>query len=215
MAWPLAFAQVREMHLSGNFELPKLHAFVWWWIEALVLLLNYPAARSMLEGSVEHPFANKRMLFTYRKSPTAICASISCVYLSQPCVQARVLSEENADAQDIEVLAADTSDMLVGIGNATWTGTPRIISWNPMAVVFENFLSVEECDYILKRAKPRMEPAMLVNSKEQRHQRSKSRTSHGAFFDSFEDDVLAMITNRIAHVAKVPPGMVPIICHCT
>lgn len=98
------------------------------------------------------------------------------------------------------------SDVLVGIGNATWSGTPRIVSWHPMAVVYDKFLTEEECDYILKLSKPRMEPAMLVNSKEQKHQRSKSRTSHGAFLDSFEDDVLSMITNRIAHVAKVPPG---------
>lgn len=112
-----------------------------------------------------------------------------------------MLNDEGAGAQEIP-----SSDMLVGIGNATWSGTPRIVSWHPMAVVYDNFLSDEECDYILKHAKPLMEPAMLVNSKEARHQRSKSRTSHGAFFDSFEDKVLAMISNRIGHVAKVPPG---------
>eukprot|EP00892_Ulva_mutabilis_P001984 jgi/Ulvmu1/11787/UM008_0202.1 len=115
-------------------------------------------------------------------------------------VQARMFNIADPDPE-----TAVQSDVLMGIGNATWSGTPRIVSWHPMAVVFDNFLSDEECDYILKMAKPRMEPAMLVNSKEQKHQRSKSRTSHGAFMDSFEDDVLAMITNRIAHVAKVPP----------
>lgn len=51
-----------------------------------------------------------------------------------------------------------------------------------------------------------MEPAMIVNSDLHIHKKSKSRTSHGAFFDSFEDDVLSMISHRIAHVAKVPPG---------
>lgn len=77
-----------------------------------------------------------------------------------------------------------------------------------MAIVFDNFLSNEECDYLLKLSKPQMEPAMLVNSNEMKHIRSKSRTSHGAFFDSFGDEVLSMITHRIAHVAKVPPGKV-------
>jgi len=116
-------------------------------------------------------------------------------------LQARILNDAESGTEQMVA-----SDVLVGIGNATWSGTPRIVSWHPMAVVYDNFLTEEECDYILKLSKPRMEPAMLVNSKEQKHQRSKSRTSHGAFLDSFEDDVLSMITNRIAHVAKVPPG---------
>jgi hypothetical protein len=92
-----------------------------------------------------------------------------------------------------------------GIGNATWTGTPRIISWEPMATVYDNFLSEDECDYILELARPRMEPAMLV-SNDVKHKKSRSRTSHGAFFDSFQNPTLAMITDRIGHVARVPPG---------
>ena len=83
-----------------------------------------------------------------------------------------------------------------GLGNATWVGTPRIISWQPMATVYDDFLSEEECDYLLNLAQPQMEPAMLVNSDLQIHKKSKTRTSHGAFFDSFEDPVLAMITHR-------------------
>ena len=78
-----------------------------------------------------------------------------------------------------------------------------------MATVYDNFLTEEECDYLLKLATPKMEPAMLVNSELQKHKKSKSRTSHGAFFDSFGDPVLAMITNRIGHVARIPPGA----CH--
>ena len=96
--------------------------------------------------------------------------------------------------------------MTIGIGNATWTGTPRIVSWHPMAIVFDNFATEEECDYLLTLSKPQVEPAMLVYSNEMKHVRSKSRTSHGTFFDSFEDEVLAMLTNRIGHVARVPPG---------
>jgi hypothetical protein len=74
-----------------------------------------------------------------------------------------------------------------------------------MATVYDNFLTEEECDYILGVATPLMEPAMLVNSEVQKHRKSKSRTSHGAFMDSFQDPLLAMITHRIAHVARVPP----------
>lgn len=103
--------------------------------------------------------------------------------------------------------------MTIGIGNATWTGTPRIVSWHPMAIVFDHFATEEECDYLLKLSKPQLEPAMLVNSNEMKHVRSKSRTSHGTFFDSFGDEVLAMLTNRIAHVARVPPGELLSISH--
>lgn len=118
-------------------------------------------------------------------------------------LQARELSD-GASVQS-EPGSRET-DMTIGIGNATWTGTPRIVSWHPMAIVFDNFATEEECDYLLKKSKPQMEPAMLVNSNEMKHVRSKSRTSHGTFFDSFEDEVLAMLTNRIGHVARVPPG---------
>jgi hypothetical protein len=117
----------------------------------------------------------------------------------------------NADVDvDASVLQAPHlqigAGITIGIGNATWAGTPRIVSWHPMAVLYDNFATEEECDYLLNLSKPEMEPAMLVNSNEMKHVRSKSRTSYGAFFDSFGDAVLSMITHRIAHVAKVPPG---------
>lgn len=119
-------------------------------------------------------------------------------------LQARQLTAEmDVDASSQVPKAAPVT---IGIGNATWSGTPRIVSWHPMAIVFDNFATEEECDYLLKLSKPQMEPAMLVNSNEMKHVRSKSRTSHGTFFDSFGDEILAMITHRIAHVAKVPPG---------
>lgn len=97
--------------------------------------------------------------------------------------------------------------LLFGVGNATWSGTPRIVSWHPLATVYDNFLTPEECDYLLNKARPMMEPAMIVNSEQHIHKKSPARTSHGAFFDSFEDDVMSMISHRIAHVAKVPPGV--------
>lgn len=107
---------------------------------------------------------------------------------------------------DAQPRPADPSHGRYGIGNATWIGQPRIVSWKPMATVYDNFLTEEECDYLLKIATPKMEPAMLVNSEIQKHMKSKSRTSHGAFFDSFGDPIVAMITNRIGHVARIPPG---------
>jgi hypothetical protein len=115
----------------------------------------------------------------------------------QPATQARALiagQEVRLDGQT-----------RYGVGNATWTGVPRIVSWKPMATVYDNFLTEEECDYILDMARPLMEPAMLVNSEVQQHRKSKSRTSHGAFMDSFQDPVLAMITQRIGHVTRIPP----------
>jgi hypothetical protein len=80
-----------------------------------------------------------------------------------------------------------------------------------MAAVFDNFLTEQECEYILEKSRPFMEPAMLVHSGV-KHKKSKSRTSHGAFFDSFQDPILAMITDRIGHVARVPPGGVLSMC---
>ena len=125
-----------------------------------------------------------------------------CAAIAAAAVQVRAQLKPQRGEQQEE----DPRLQSFGIGNATWVGTPRIISWHPMAAVYDDFLSHEECDYLLNISRPLMEPAMLVNSNVQKHRRSKSRTSHGAFHDSFGDPVLAMITHRIGHVARVPPG---------
>ena len=86
-------------------------------------------------------------------------------------------------------------------------GAPQVLSWRPLATLYEDFLTEAECDYLLNISRPLMEPAMLVNRKQQKHIRSKARTSWGAFHDSLGDPVLAAITQRIAHVIRVAPGV--------
>ena len=125
------------------------------------------------------------------------------------CVQRDLDDSQQRGISDGEKLLQQPvaqSQQLFGIGNATWIGTPRVVSWQPLATVYDSFLSDEECEYLLNISRPLMEPAMLVNNKRQQHVRSESRTSQGAFHDSVGDPVLAMITHRIAHVARVPPG---------
>ena len=94
----------------------------------------------------------------------------------------------------------------IGSGAASWKGAPQIVSWSPLVMVFDNFLSDEECDHILKKADPLMEPAMLIDKANQ-HFRSKDRTSRGAFFDRGEDELITASDNRIAHATQVPAGV--------
>ena len=126
-------------------------------------------------------------------------------------MQARGLRAGSDGVNSLVELATEQQQRLIkhGVGNATWSGVPRIMSWQPMATVYDNFLSDEECDYLLKRSTAVMEPAMLVNSDLAIHRKSKARTSHGAFFHSYEDPVMAMITERIGHAARIPPGAPP------
>ncbi|KAD7477101.1 hypothetical protein E3N88_00237 [Mikania micrantha] len=51
-----------------------------------------------------------------------------------------------------------------GIGNKRdqWT---EILSWEPRAFVYHNFLSKEECDYLINLAKPHMAKSTVVDSK--------------------------------------------------
>lgn len=41
----------------------------------------------------------------------------------------------------------------------------RILSWSPRAFVYENFLSQDECDYIINMSQPLMQPSQVVDSK--------------------------------------------------
>ncbi|URE34214.1 P4Hc [Musa troglodytarum] len=101
---------------------------------------------------------------------------------------------------------------------------PEILSWSPRVILFHNFLSMEECDYLRAIAKPRLRTSTVVDIKTgkascQSHNillsdtfascrgmKSDVRTSSGMFLSSEERKypIIEAIEKRIAVFSQVP-----------
>ena len=68
--------------------------------------------------------------------------------------------------------------------------------------VFHNFLSPQECDYIIKKAKPKMTRSIVMGNTSDEVQ--DYRTSTQLFIDHKKDPILLEIGKRIARVLNMP-----------
>ncbi|RID59292.1 hypothetical protein BRARA_F02531 [Brassica rapa] len=57
----------------------------------------------------------------------------------------------------------------------------EVISWEPRAVVYHNFLTNEECEHLINLAKPNMVKSAVVDEKTGGSKDSRVRTSSGTF----------------------------------
>ncbi|KAL0463745.1 UNVERIFIED_CONTAM: putative prolyl 4-hydroxylase 10 [Sesamum latifolium] len=80
----------------------------------------------------------------------------------------------------------------------------EVISWEPRAFVFHNFLSKEECDYLISIAKPHMEKSTVVDSETGKSKDSRVRTSSGTFLARGRDKIVQRIEKRIADFTFLP-----------
>lgn len=83
---------------------------------------------------------------------------------------------------------------------------PEVVSWSPRIVVFHNFLSSEECNYLRAMAKPRLEVSTVVDARTGKGIKSKVRTSSGMFLSAEERKypMIQAIEKRISVYAQVP-----------
>ncbi|XP_057435101.1 probable prolyl 4-hydroxylase 3 [Lotus japonicus] len=82
-----------------------------------------------------------------------------------------------------------------------WT---EILSWEPRAFIFHNFLSKVECEYMINLAKPHMAKSSVVDSQTGKSVESRVRTSSGMFLKRGKDKVIQTIEKRIADFAFIP-----------
>lgn len=80
----------------------------------------------------------------------------------------------------------------------------EFISWEPRAFVYHNFLSKEECLYLISLAKPHMEKSTVVDSKSGKSVDSRVRTSSGMFLNRGQDKIISNIEKRIADFTFIP-----------
>ncbi|CAL9752165.1 unnamed protein product [Musa acuminata subsp. burmannicoides] len=82
-----------------------------------------------------------------------------------------------------------------------WT---EVLSWEPRAFLFHNFLSKEECEYLIELAKPYMKKSTVVDSTTGRSTDSRVRTSSGMFLRRGQDKIIRAIEKRIADFTFIP-----------
>lgn len=80
----------------------------------------------------------------------------------------------------------------------------EVISWEPRAFVYHNFLTDEECDYLIDLAKPSMKKSTVVDSETGKSRDSRVRTSFGTFLARGRDKTIRNIEKRIADFTFIP-----------
>lgn len=80
----------------------------------------------------------------------------------------------------------------------------EVISWEPRASVFHNFLSKEECEYLINLAKPHMQKSTVVDSDTGKSKDSRVRTSSGTFLPRGRDKIVRDVEKRIADFTFIP-----------
>ncbi|XP_042408658.1 probable prolyl 4-hydroxylase 3 [Zingiber officinale] len=86
-------------------------------------------------------------------------------------------------------------------GEDQWT---EVISWEPRAFVYHNFMSQKECEYLIELAKPHMQKSTVVDSVTGRSKDSRVRTSAGMFLRRGQDKIIRTIEKRIANFSFIP-----------
>ncbi|KAL6345251.1 hypothetical protein AAG906_015734 [Vitis piasezkii] len=80
----------------------------------------------------------------------------------------------------------------------------EVISWEPRAFVYHNFLSKDECEYLIKLAKPHMQKSTVVDSSTGKSKDSRVRTSSGTFLTRGQDKIIRGIEKRLSDFTFLP-----------
>ncbi|KAG5246535.1 oxidoreductase family protein [Salix suchowensis] len=114
------------------------------------------------------------------------------------------VSSEGSSPNDLSSLrriASESDGGGMGKREEQWT---EILSWEPRAFLFHNFLSKEECEYLINLAKPHMLKSTVVDSKTGQSKDSRVRTSSGMFLRRGRDRFIREIEKRIADFSFIP-----------
>lgn len=99
------------------------------------------------------------------------------------------------------LIVSDGASDGMGKRGDQWT---EILSWEPRAFVYHNFLSKEECEYLINLAKPHMAKSTVVDSTTGKSKDSRVRTSSGTFLRRGRDKIIRNIEQRIADFTFIP-----------
>ncbi|RWR92379.1 putative prolyl 4-hydroxylase 3 isoform X2 [Cinnamomum micranthum f. kanehirae] len=110
---------------------------------------------------------------------------------------------ESSDAIDLNAFLKSSVKRGEGSGERgeQWT---EVLSWEPRAFIYHNFLSKDECEYLIELAKPHMHKSTVVDSQTGQSKDSRVRTSSGMFLRRGQDKIIRNIEKRIADFTFIP-----------
>ncbi|KAF3440353.1 hypothetical protein FNV43_RR18637 [Rhamnella rubrinervis] len=111
-------------------------------------------------------------------------------------------SGDFAKANDLTSIARNSVDRSEEDDNKEqWV---EVISWEPRAVVYHNFLTKDECEYLIELAKPKMQKSTVVDSETGKSKDSRVRTSSGTFLARGRDKIIRNIEKKLADFTFLP-----------
>ncbi|KAM7524026.1 hypothetical protein LguiA_013928 [Lonicera macranthoides] len=111
---------------------------------------------------------------------------------------------DSPKAQDLSSIVHNTVGSRTDSDDGRGDQWVEVISWEPRAVIYHNFLSREECEYLIHLAKPHMHKSTVVDSTTGQSTDSRVRTSSGTFLARGRDKVVRTIEKRIADFTFIP-----------
>ncbi|CAN4083485.1 unnamed protein product [Withania somnifera] len=113
-------------------------------------------------------------------------------------------SKGSQKAHDLSSIAHNTVQRQDDDDDAIGDQWVEVISLEPRAYIYHNFLSKEECEYLISLAKPHMQKSSVVDSTTGKSMDSRVRTSSGTFLARGRDKVIRDIEKRIADFTFIP-----------
>jgi prolyl 4-hydroxylase len=116
------------------------------------------------------------------------------------------INNDESSPIDLSYFRRAATERSEGLGKRgdQWT---EVLSWEPRAFVYHNFLSKEECEYLISLAKPHMVKSTVVDSETGKSKDSRVRTSSGTFLRRGRDKIIKTIEKRIADYTFIPAGI--------
>lgn len=113
------------------------------------------------------------------------------------------VSSDDSPPNDLSSFRRRIVERIDGLGKREeqWT---EVLSWEPRAFIYHNFLSKEECEYLISIAEPHMVKSTVVDSKTGKSKDSRVRTSSGMFLRRGRDKIVKDIEKRIADFTFIP-----------
>ncbi|XP_052196735.1 probable prolyl 4-hydroxylase 10 [Diospyros lotus] len=137
-------------------------------------------------------------------SALTICSFLILIFLGLRILSSPTDSRESHRVQDLTSIVHRTvegrSDVEDGRGDQ-WV---EVISWEPRAFIYHNFLSKDECEYLINLAKPNMVKSTVVDSATGKIKDSRVRTSSGTFLPRGRDKIIRNIEKKIADFTFIP-----------
>ncbi|OIW14808.1 hypothetical protein TanjilG_05429 [Lupinus angustifolius] len=159
----------------------------------------------MAKGKYTHArsLGKKLSTFTLVLITFSILTLILMLLLSLGIVYLPTISDDSsvADLSAFRRKTISESDEGLVEKQKQWT---EVLSWEPRAFVYHNFLSKEECEYLISLAKPHMVKSSVVDSKTGKSTESRVRTSSGMFLKRGKDKIIQKIEKRIADFTFIP-----------